>query len=363
MAGASVAAMRSDTRARPAAPVDAGRDPTRAAALQRLASATVNPPDLIAAPPRASAVAPPPEPPTPPLSAAPPAAPAAQPPALSPAPPAAPWAVPDPDGERPERLAPPEPDLAAWADPPWWRRIRWAPDRLAGAALVVLVVALGAFSVHRLLTTIPEGAPVPELPLATPGVTVSSGQPSAQEGTDSNSPPPPDQTVGDELVVSVVGMVGRSGLVTLAPGARVADALDHAGGVLDGGDRDGLNLARRVVDGEQILVGMAPGPDGPRGPRSDIVGPGSGPAGSPGAGPSAEGGATSGTAAQAGGLVDINTADAAGLEALPGVGPVTASSILAWRAANGAFGSVDQLAEVDGIGPATLARLRPLVTV
>lgn len=254
--------------------------------------------------------------------------------------------------------------MAAWADPPWWRRIRWAPDRIAGIALVVLVVALGAFSVHRLLSTVPEGTPVPELPLATPGVTVSAGQPPAQEASDTNSPPPPDQDVEDVLVVvSVVGMVGRSGLVTLEPGARVADALDHAGGVLDGGDRDGLNLARKVVDGEQILVGVAPGPEGPRGPRSDIVGPGSGPAGPPGAAPSAESGAAPGPGDQAGGLVNINTADAAGLEALPGVGPVTASSILAWRAANGAFGSIDQLAEVDGIGPATLTRLRPLVTV
>ncbi|MDX2358616.1 helix-hairpin-helix domain-containing protein [Dietzia sp. PP-33] len=67
--------------------------------------------------------------------------------------------------------------------------------------------------------------------------------------------------------------------------------------------------------------------------------------------------------AQSGGLVDLNSADATVLESLPGVGPVTASSILAWRAANGAFTSIDQLAEVDGIGPVTLARLRPLVTV
>ena len=306
--------------------------------MQRLASATVDPPDPVAVPPRAAGVAP--------------------------LPAAVPWAASDPDGERPERLAPPDPDLAAWADPPWWRRIRWAPDRIGGVALVVLVVALGAFSVHRLLSTVPEGTPVPELPLATPGVTVSAGHDPAQETTDTNSAPAPDQAVEDEfVVVSVVGMVGRSGLVTLAPGARVADALDHAGGVLGGGDRDGLNLARKVADGEQILVGVAPGPDGPRGPRSDIVGPGSGPAGPPGAPPSAEGGAAPGPADQAGGLVNINTAGAAGLEALPGVGPVTASSILAWRAANGAFGSVDQLAEVDGIGPATLARLRPLVTV
>lgn len=330
--------------------------------MQRLASATVDPPGPVAvqAVPHATLpTAPWAMPDT--VSGPGPAAYPATDPAADPAAAAA-VHIPDPDGERPERLAPPEPDLAAWADPPWWRRIRWAPDRVAGVALVVLVVALGAFSVHRLLSTVPEGAPVPELPLATPGVTVPAGQPPAMETTETNSAPPADRPAEDELVVvSVVGMVGRSGLVTLTPGARVADALDHAGGVLDGGDRDGLNLARRVADGEQILVGVAPGPDGPRGPRSDIVGPG--PAGPPGAPPTAEGAAPPGPGEQAGGLVNINTADAAGLEALPGVGPVTASSILAWRAANGAFGSVDQLAEVDGIGPATLARLRPLVTV
>lgn len=340
--------MRSDTRARPAAPVDAGRDPTRAAALQRLATATTATPE--------------------PVTAASPDAAAATSATRRPTPPTAPWAVPDPAGERPERIAPAEPDLAAWADPPWWRRIRWAPDRLAGVALVVLVVALGAFSVHRLLSTVPDGAPVPELPLATPGVTAPAGRAAAEnsagETTDTNPSPTADQAAEEDLVVvSVVGMVGRSGLVTLPPGARVADALDHAGGVLDGGDRDGLNLARRLVDGEQILVGVAPGPDGPRGPRSDIVGPGPEPAGSPAPGAPAQGGAAPDAGDQGSGLVNLNTADAAALDALPGVGPVTASSILAWRAANGAFGSVDQLAEVDGIGPATLARLRPLVTV
>lgn len=357
--------MRSDTRARPTAPVDAGRDPARAAALQRLAAASVltqavtadptqavasQPTQAVTADPLAADVSPvPPSSPHPsPQSAVPPAS----------------WAAADPDGQRPERVVPSEPDLTAWADPPWWRRIRWAPDRLAGVTLVVLVVALGAFSVHRLLSTVPEGAPVPELPLATPGVTVTAGDAPSSEATDTSSPQPADQAVEDELVVvAVVGMVGRSGLVTLAPGARVADALDHAGGVLDGGDRDGLNLARKVVDGEQILVGVAPGPDGPQGPRSDIVGPGPEPSEPPGA--AAGGGVAPGPGDQAGagGLVDLNAADAAALEALPGVGPVTAASILSWRAANGSFSSVDQLVEVNGVGPATLARLRPLVTV
>ncbi|MCZ4655675.1 ComEA family DNA-binding protein [Dietzia maris] len=333
--------MRTETPARSGGPVDSHRDPARAAALHRLASA-LSPP----VPDRPTSV---------------------------------PWADLDPAGDRPERIPPQYPDAAAWADPPWWGRIRWAPDRLAGIALVMLVLGLGAFSVHRLISSVPEGPAVPDLPLAQVGEPVADPADPADAATDeggaSTRPAPPSPgsgsgeagTAGEPLVVSVVGLVGRSGLVTLAPGARVADALDSAGGVLEGGDRDGLNLARKVSDGEQILVGSAPGPDGSGGPRSDIIGPGPGPGPGSGAGPG-----TAGTGAPAGGptdpgggggLIDLNTADAAALESLPGVGPVTASSILAWRAANGSFSGVDQLVEVDGIGPATLARLRPLVTV
>lgn len=317
--------MFSDTRTRPADTGDPARDPARDSALHRLSSVTT------------------------PVDAA-----------------AIPWADADPDGRRPQRVPPADPDPSAWADPPWWRRVRWAPDKVAGIALVVLVLALGAFSVHRLLSAVPEGPPVPDLPLATPGETVPAdgssapgipGAPVAGAATTEAV-----ATADESVVVSVVGLVGRSGLVTVAPGARVADALDSAGGVLEGGDRDGLNLARKVVDGEQILVGLAPGPDGPRGPRSGIVGADDAPvAGGPAPGPPS--GAAPGAPTEGGTLVNLNTADAAALETLPGVGPVTAASILAWRAANGSFGTVDQLAEVDGIGPATLARLRPLVTV
>ena len=346
--------MRTPTTTRPAGAGDPVRDPTRAAALHRLAVAAGAPPG-----------------PGIPAAAAVPAAPADTQTPVEPPPSTPPWAVSDldPDGRRPDRVPPVEADPAAWADPPWWQRVRWAPDRLAGVALVVLVVALGALAVHRLLASVPEAAPVPELPLAAPGETVPEGGGATADPGVSPDPTREAATApaGDEnVVVSVVGLVHRSGLVTVAPGARVDDALTAAGGVLPEGDRDGLNLARRVADGEQILVGLAPGPDGPRGPRSGIVGPG--PAGPPGgAAPGAPGGSaaggTAGGAPASGGLVDLNTADAAALDALPGVGPVTAAAILGWRTANGPFTSVDQLTEVDGIGPATLSRLRPLVTV
>ena len=146
---------------------------------------------------------------------------------------------------------------------------------------------------------------------------------------------------GEEVVVDVTGKVRRPGLVTLPTGSRVADALDAAGGVRPGVDVTALNLARPLVDGEQILVGVeaAPWPAQPTAPGTTV----------PGAAPVAP--------------VDVNTATLEQLDTLPGIGPVTGQAILDWRIANGAFTTVDELLEVDGIGDATLADIRDLVTV
>jgi competence protein ComEA len=141
----------------------------------------------------------------------------------------------------------------------------------------------------------------------------------------------------EELVVDVAGKVRRPGIAVLPPGSRVVDALEAAGGARRGVDLTSLNLARPVVDGEQILVGV------------EAAG---GVAGSLGS-----------TVPDGETLVNLNTADLAALDTLPGVGPVTAESILSWRDANGGFTSVDELLEVDGIGEATLADLAPHVTL
>jgi competence protein ComEA len=143
-----------------------------------------------------------------------------------------------------------------------------------------------------------------------------------------------------ELVVDVAGKVRRPGIAVLPAGSRVVDALEAAGGPRPGVDLTSLNLARPVVDREQILVGVAP--------AAGVAGT----LGSPGS-PAPPGES----------LVNLNTADQATLETLPGVGPVTAESILAWRTDNGGFTAVDELLEVDGIGEATLADLAPLVTL
>jgi competence protein ComEA len=146
---------------------------------------------------------------------------------------------------------------------------------------------------------------------------------------------------GDLVAVHVAGRVRRPGLVRLPAGSRVHDAIRAAGGVTSGADLDAVNLARRLTDGEQVRV---PGPGDPAAPLvPDAATPGT-----PGAGPSAP--------------LDLNTATLEQLDALPGVGEVTAGRILAYRAAH-PFTAVDQLLEVPGIGQRRFDQLKDLVTV
>jgi competence protein ComEA len=145
------------------------------------------------------------------------------------------------------------------------------------------------------------------------------------------------------VVVHVVGAVTRPGVLQLRSGARVVDAIKAAGGASTDADLARLNLAAPVNDGERIAV-----------PTID------------GSTPPLAGGATSGSSANAGeppagAPVNVNTADAEQLDALPGIGPATAAAIVADRDANGPFATVDDLSRVRGIGPAKLEQLRPLV--
>ncbi|RPF20576.1 ComEA family DNA-binding protein [Myceligenerans xiligouense] len=153
----------------------------------------------------------------------------------------------------------------------------------------------------------------------------------------------PQGAPGSGVVAHVVGAVREPGLVELPGGARIADAVEAAGGPTGDADLSGVNLARPVTDGEQIHV-----------PR-------------PGETPAATGGAPGGTPAgppETGGEgVDLNTADAATLETLPGIGPTLAQRIIEWRTANGPFASVDELDDVSGIGPAVLEQIRPVARV
>jgi competence protein ComEA len=140
------------------------------------------------------------------------------------------------------------------------------------------------------------------------------------------------------VVVDVAGKVLRPGLVTLPLGSRVADALRAAGGARPGTDLTGVNLARKLVDGEQIVVGA---------PAALAV-----PA------PGAAAGSTT-----TGGVVDLNTATVGDFDSLPGIGPVLAQRIVDWRTAHGAFTDVTQLRQVSGIGDSKYAQLKGLVRV
>lgn len=152
-------------------------------------------------------------------------------------------------------------------------------------------------------------------------------------------------SAGTEVVVHVAGKVKRPGIVVLPAGARVADALERAGGARRGVDTSSLNLARVLVDGEQVLVGekAPPALPGLSGGTDPVAGMGAAP---PGAA-----------------LVNVNTAPQSELESLPGVGPVMATAIIEWRTTHGGFATVGDLLEVKGIGEATLSRLTPLVTL
>ena len=130
----------------------------------------------------------------------------------------------------------------------------------------------------------------------------------------------------------------RPGVYEFAAGDRVIDAVNRAGGARNGADLTSLNLAAPLADGTQIVVPRA-GRDGPGSSTSDT---------------GTAGGAT---------LININTASETDLEALPGVGPVTAAAIIDYRTQNGPFSTVDDLIDVSGIGPSTLEQIRPFATV
>jgi competence protein ComEA len=251
----------------------------------------------------------------------------------------------DSDGEKDTSLSRWLPDTAKSDGMAGWvASVRADPGRAGVIALAVVGVIAVLVTVFTLVR---DNAPAVASAKLPPVEMVSSASPTP-------APAPPD---GDgHVIVSVVGLVHKPGLVTLAPGARIADALTAAGGALDGADLIGLNMARRVTDGEQIIVGLVAAPGQPAAMGSSIS---SGPA----TAESTDAPSTAGKAPTPPGLVDLNAATVQDLDTLPGIGPVTAAAIIAWRDANGRFTSVDQLGDVDGIGPARLEKLRDLVRV
>jgi competence protein ComEA len=210
----------------------------------------------------------------------------------------------------------------------------------AQLAVVAVVVAVGLAvtcwwlvrgSTHP--ATELAAAPAAGLAPVTPAAVTPAAAPAGAGSAPASTAAPATVTV------DVAGKVRHPGIAVLDAGARVVDALAAAGGARPGVDLTGLNLARALVDGEQVVVGV-PAPSGVAAQAAPSDAP-SGPVT----------------------LVDLNTATADQLDALPEIGPVTAASILAWRDEHGGFSSVDELLEVDGIGEATLGKLAPYVTV
>jgi competence protein ComEA len=151
------------------------------------------------------------------------------------------------------------------------------------------------------------------------------------------------KAAGGRIVVHIAGAVTRPGVVELAAGARVIDAIEAVGGALPDGDLDRLNLAATLADGQRVYVG-----------RPGVADPGAAVSGTTGADPAA---------AAPGGKLNLNTATQAELEELPGLGPAFAQAILAERQRRGGFTSVNDLRSVRGIGDKRFADLAPLVTV
>ena len=187
---------------------------------------------------------------------------------------------------------------------------------LVGFAIAVLVSSLGSHGSTEIVSS------------ATPSPGHSAG---------------PSKQSGATLYVHILGAVARPGLYVLSDGDRAIDAVAAAGGFTATADQSQLNLARVIVDGEQLYVpsiGEAPA--------------------------AAAGGASGANGAGGGGVagkVNINTADEATLETLPRVGPAMAKRIIDWRAANGRFTAIEDLMSVSGVGEKTFEQLKDMVTL
>ncbi|MEU3514772.1 ComEA family DNA-binding protein [Streptomyces sp. NPDC006654] len=243
---------------------------------------------------------------------------------------------------------------------PVWLQTRIAMERRSAVALGVVLVVAGALAVQHFWTGRTESVSAPEVVRAQAPYEKDEQAGKAGRNNGQNAPAAGSgaaavaggtgrtgRTVGaggGEIVVDVTGKVREPGVHRLPAGSRVADALRAAGGVRPGADTDGLNRARFLMDGEQIVVGgpAPPAGAGQAGPAGQVAG-----GAVAGAGPSAP--------------VSLNTATVEQLDALPGVGPVLAQHIVEYRTQHVGFRSVDELRQVKGIGDRRFSDLRDLV--
>lgn len=161
-----------------------------------------------------------------------------------------------------------------------------------------------------------------------------------------------EQAEPKKICVHVVGEVAKPGMYELEEGARVSDGIDAAGGMLGGADQLSINLARQLSDGEQVVVSSKASSDASAAASlpSDVQG-------------TRSGAASGGNPSSAMGKVNINTASAAELTSLDGVGDATAAKIIAYRQANGSFSSIEEIKKVSGIGDKKFEALKDRITV
>ncbi|MFF2511662.1 helix-hairpin-helix domain-containing protein [Streptomyces sp. NPDC058086] len=253
--------------------------------------------------------------------------------------------------DRAERGAPVPGATAAWRERtglavrermPLWLQSRCGLERRSVTALGVLLVVAVVFAVQQFWSGRTQSVRAPEVVRAVAPYGGQSGaveRKSAEPGGSAGAPPSPAGSTGSTgtaIVVDVSGKVRSPGLQRLPAGSRVEDALRAAGGVRPGANTEGLNRARLLVDGEQVVVGAPAAVAGP------VMGGGSNATGI--------GGSASGAVPSA--PVSLSTATVDQLDTLPGVGPVLAQHIIDYRTQHGGFRSVDELREVNGIGDA-----------
>lgn len=222
---------------------------------------------------------------------------------------------------------------------PLWLQARCGLERRSVLALSVVLAIAAVFAVQHFWAGRTEPVSAPEVVRPASYDERDGQQDAAATGA---SPEASASAAGPVIVVDVSGKVRSPGIQRLPTGSRVVDALRAAGGVRPGTSTEGLNRARLLMDGEQVVVG------GPAPPPAGVV-QGSGSAGGPAAG------------AAPGAPVSLNTATADQLDTLPGVGPVLAQHIIDYRTQHGSFRSVDELREVNGIGDRRFSDLRNLV--
>ncbi|ABK03625.1 competence protein ComEA helix-hairpin-helix repeat protein [Arthrobacter sp. FB24] len=236
-------------------------------------------------------------------------------------------------------------------------KFRWRSGFRVAVLLGLLSLLLGGWFWWDVAASRPHVVPLSDV--SSPEVSAQQeGHPgSGPGGSDgaSTGRQPSGAASGAKIIVHVAGAVNRAGVVELPEGSRVHEAIAGAGGSAEGADLNRLNLAAVLADGQKIHVPLVGEPVDAPGAAAGATGPGAA-----GSGP---GDSVPGQTGAEGGKIDLNSASAEELGALPRVGPVLAQRIVDWRKEHGRFSTVEELDAVDGVGPKMLETLLPLVRV